>query len=446
MIKNKKRLISILLAAGMAFTLSFNIGKVEAKAETRGSFNVLSLNVAGLPQGLSSSNPKDNTLQMSPLLNDYDFVSVQEDFAYHDDLIKYDNHRFKTETSGNVPKGDGMNFMSKFSLHNTLRQKWNKSHGFINDGADAMTPKGILYSSIQVGPGYFIDVYDIHTDAGDDEGSFEARRDNMNQLAALIKERSEGKAVIVIGDTNSRYTRSQDNFEQAVLRTCNLRDPWIDLVRHGSVPGDGNALTNYNNPNSGEHEVVDKIFYRSSDNIDLNAVQYDLLSNKFVDKNGKQLSDHYPITARFNYTLKDNFKMSDTYGGNDGNGFSFISAAKNSLPTEISISGGNRIDSVSFKYGNRECRAGGNGGTSKTLRLRSGEYIKSLEVSKAKKGNSGSERVSYMKIVTNFGNVIENGKRGQTVTMQAPDGYAISGLYGACGDEIDKVGVIYKAL
>ncbi|MGN0144236.1 MAG: jacalin-like lectin [Clostridium sp.] len=446
MIKNKKKLISVFMAAAVAFTLPFNIEKVKAKAETRGSFNVLSLNVAGLPQGLSSSNPKNNTLQMSPLLNDYDIVSVQEDFAYHDDLIKYDNHQYKTDTSGNVPVGDGMNFMSKFPLYNILRCRWNKSSGFINNGADTMTPKGILYSSLEIAPGYYIDIYDIHTDAGDDEGSYEARRDNMNQLAALIKERSQGKAVIVIGDTNSRYTRSQDNFEQAVLNTCNLKDAWIELVRHNNVPSDGDALIDRNNPNSANNEVVDKIFYRNGENIDLSAVQYELLANKFVDSNGNQLSDHYPITARFNYTLKDNLQMSNTYGENNGNGFSFINECKNNFPTAVAIRADKRLDSISFKYPQKEETAGGTGGNFKFLNLKSGEYIKSMELSKDKKSTFGSYRISYIKLVTNLGNVLEGGTRSETVTLQAPDGYAISGVYGTCGDEIDSIGAIYKQL
>jgi hypothetical protein len=47
-----------------------------------GEFAVLAYNVAGLPQGISSSNPKRNLPLISPLLNAYDIVFTQEDFDW----------------------------------------------------------------------------------------------------------------------------------------------------------------------------------------------------------------------------------------------------------------------------------------------------------------------------------------------------------------------------
>src|SRR5690348_10327655 len=52
---------------------------------TGGSFNVLTYNVAGLPQILSSATtPRDSsTALIGRLINAYDIVHVQEDFNYH---------------------------------------------------------------------------------------------------------------------------------------------------------------------------------------------------------------------------------------------------------------------------------------------------------------------------------------------------------------------------
>ena len=58
------------------------------------SFSVLTYNIAGLPQGISSSNPLKNTPYIGKLINDYDIVQVQEDFNYHELLIKNDNHPY----------------------------------------------------------------------------------------------------------------------------------------------------------------------------------------------------------------------------------------------------------------------------------------------------------------------------------------------------------------
>ena len=59
--------------------------------------SVLSYNVAGLPAGISSSEPDVNTPIISPLLNDYDIVLVQEDFIYHRDLARDAEHTFHSE-------------------------------------------------------------------------------------------------------------------------------------------------------------------------------------------------------------------------------------------------------------------------------------------------------------------------------------------------------------
>ena len=46
-----------------------------------GSFTALSYNVAGLPEPLSGSEPSTNSPLISPLLNDYDLVLLQEDWV-----------------------------------------------------------------------------------------------------------------------------------------------------------------------------------------------------------------------------------------------------------------------------------------------------------------------------------------------------------------------------
>ena len=52
----------------------------DSPANRQGSFSLLSYNVAGLPEGLSQSNPEANAPTISKLLGDYDVVVTQEDF------------------------------------------------------------------------------------------------------------------------------------------------------------------------------------------------------------------------------------------------------------------------------------------------------------------------------------------------------------------------------
>ena len=434
--------ISIVLVLSLVVGIT-SLASITSTKANNNSFKVLTYNVAGLPALLSSSNPDVNTPLISPLLNQFDLVSVQEDFAYHNQLVQSITHPYQSSHSGNVPLGDGMNFMSRFPLYETTRYKWNESSGLVSNGADQLTPKGILYSSMELAPGYFVDIYNLHTDAGSDEASLAARRSNMTQLATLINQRSIGKAVIVLGDTNSRYTRSADNFETAVLATCGLTDPWISFKRNGSIPADGDALIDSNNLNSGSNEVVDKIWFRSGANVTLTATSYDLLDTYFTNSSGGQLSDHYGITTTFSYTLNDQIRTSETYGGGGGTAFSFMGTMGTNLPTKISIRTGTRVDSLAFTYGTNTVSAGGNGGTLQELTLQAGEYVTKLEVSKAKKTTFGTYRISYVKFTTNYGRTLSGGTASDIYTFNAPSGYGIGGLHGHFAEEIDRLGVLY---
>src|SRR5262245_38486329 len=51
-------------------------------AATSGDFTVLSYNVAGLPQEISTENPEEHIPLISPLLEEYDVVLTQEDFDW----------------------------------------------------------------------------------------------------------------------------------------------------------------------------------------------------------------------------------------------------------------------------------------------------------------------------------------------------------------------------
>lgn len=437
------------LVVGIILLLLVIVNKepLSVSASTK-TFSVSTYNVAGLPDILTGENPQVNTSKISPLLNRYDLVAVQEDFAYHNDLISETTHPYLTAHSGNVPFGDGMNFLSKFPIKDTKRITWRQRHGFLGNGDDQLTPKGFMYSQMMVEPGVYVDVYTVHTDAGGDSGSLAARRDNMIQLAEYINTHSAGNAVIVLGDTNSRYTRGDDNFEKVLLDAAGLRDPWIDLVRNGMVPADGEALMDGSNKNGVNFEVVDKVFYRSSPSVDLSAISYRLEDSIFVDSNGQQLSDHYPIAVTFQYKKNPTIDMSTAWGGSGGNAFNFLSneAVVNSKPTSITMNAGNRVDGLSLTYGDGTVlRQGGTGGTVKTLQLAVNEYL--TEATFYKKSYNGDNRIFYAEFKTNTGRVISGGtKTGEAMTVSAPSGHYIAGFFGRAKDNIDQIGVITKVL
>ncbi len=279
----------------------------EAGADTAWSMeqdpaflHVLSYNVAGLPERLSSSDPARNMPIISSLLNPFDLVLVQEDFAYHKDLTRHIDHPFQTDPDKNKQGlGDGLNLLSRIPFTVVARDPWNACHGTLSDGADCLTPKGFLYTRLELRPGLFLDLYNVHMDAGHSGGDVRARSSNFAELAQAIRRRSAGVAVIVSGDFNERYRDAGDHMENLLAET-GLTDAWVEFVHDGLLPeADELASSCSTNPNDIGCERIDKILYRGSAWLGLSLIDHAVEGDTFVNASGAQLSDHRPVSATF---------------------------------------------------------------------------------------------------------------------------------------------------
>lgn len=274
-----------------------------------GTFSVLTYNVAGLPQGTNPDQfPAVNTVKISPKLNAYDLVGVQEDFWYHTELTSEVTHPHQSvkDTSGRDPYffglGDGLNTFSQSPFSGFAREMWMSCNGYFEAGSDCLAPKGLTFARHTLAPGVEIDVYNLHADAGGAAEDLAARRSNLRQLADAIEARSAGRAVIVLGDTNSRYTRADDILPELVS-SAGLTDVWVELSRGGVAPSVGAALQSgcASDPSGPDCETIDKIFYRSGGGVLLEALSY-ARPQDFVDELGDPLSDHDPTAAVFRFT------------------------------------------------------------------------------------------------------------------------------------------------
>ena len=443
---------SILLLA-IVFLFSCQKDEISTNSQSTNSklkstateFTVLTYNIAGLPELLSSGNPATNTPKISVLVNNYDIVQVQEDFNYHAALYASDNHPYRTATSGGAGIGDGLNTLSIFPFSDDIdRVKWNDCSG--TDG-NCLTPKGFTWNRIRLAEGVYLDVYNCHTGAGDVEAAYDARRKNIIQIVNYINANSVGNAVIITGDWNCRYTRNEDNI-RLVSSGTGATDVWVQMIKNGIAPTQGaEAIVCDGLVTDFQCEVVDKIFYRSNNFITLSPLEFTYEDAEFRDENGSMLSDHRPAYTRFQYTLNSNRKMSDQFGGPHGTSFNDV----NSLPaspsvTKIGMRAGSRIDQVNLTLSNGTTFAhGGTGGTVKSLTLNSGEYVKSIQLCSGK--YNSTTRIFYCKYTTSSGRTLAGGSTtSSTVTYTAPTGWKIVGFHGRCADSVDKLGVIYAPI
>ncbi|WP_153544164.1 jacalin-like lectin [Streptomyces sp. RB17] len=430
------------LASGALALAGLTLCATPAQSADSGTFSVLTYNVAGLPEGLSSSHPATNTPLISPRLARYDIVNVQEDFNYHAALYAGDGHPYRTATSGGAGIGDGLNTLSRYPFEDFERVKWNDC-----TGTNCLTPKGFTLARVRLAEGVYVDLYNLHPNADDTDDALAARRANITQLSQFIQANSAGNAVIVMGDTNTRYTRTGDNI-RTLVNDNSLTDAWVKLVKGGTAPAQGaDPLLCPTSAPPNDCEVVDKVLYRGSNLVSLSATRYNDEWAKFLDSSGGNLSDHFPHTVDFSYTLNPKLRAGDLFGGPHGAAFNDADDLPAALsPRTLTLRGGARLDAVSLTHdAGTVLGHGGTGGTAASLTLATGEHLTSVKLTEGQK--DGRTRIFSATFTTDKGRTLSAGTATtDTATFTAPSGWQIVGFTGRAGDEIDKLGVLYAPI
>ncbi|KAL5375164.1 hypothetical protein DPSP01_011371 [Paraphaeosphaeria sporulosa] len=421
-------------------------------AATTGTFDAITFNVAGLPAILNPNGEGDktnNTATIGKLFAKYgtDFIHVQEDFNYHATLYANDNHPYRTATSGGVPFGSGLNTLSNFDWVDFERTKWATCSDASEN--DCLTPKGFTFMRAHVSEGVWVDLYNLHADAGTEDADNTARAANLRQVSDHITTYSDGNAVLVFGDTNSRYTRASDI--PGIFTTANgMTDAWVQLAKGGVAPAAGSNALLCDNPSPNTTcEIVDKMWYRGSPAFTLAATKFQYAGTQYLNADGTTLSDHDPVLVDFKWTVSNKLRVSDPQGGPHGdfyNDLNALNAIASPKASSITIRGANRVDAVSITLASGQTFThGGTGGTANTLKLNAGESLTSAVICQG--AYNGNTRIFYMQVTTSAGRTVAAGtNNGDCVTRTAESGWGIVGFTGRSGDELDRVALIYGSL
>lgn len=271
-------------------------------AARSGEFKVLTYNVAGLPQLISSAKtPRARSIrQIGQNIDAFDIVNVQEDFNYNDELYQLNNHPYRSESMGGVPFGDGLSTLSRFPIVEMKRVAWTHC-----SGSDCLTPKGFSYTRIQLAKDAFIDLYNIHATAQDNPSAVEARKQNLQQFASFLQEQSACQAVLIMGDFNAHYAFAEDHV-RSFHQHSGMLDAWVILNNQGLLPAfqpdfkARHALQVHENC-----ESIDKIYFRNSDKLSFVPKDYKVEKERFQDEHGAALSDHCAISMAFDWQLHE---------------------------------------------------------------------------------------------------------------------------------------------
>ena len=182
-----------------------------ADAETPISvqLKLLLWNVWLLPPPLSDRIVRSRAAKISPVLNGYDLVILNEAFAFKETLLLQTRypHTVVLKRKGIFDVFDsGVMILSKWPLvqtemeHYKTRARW-----------DRLACKGVIFVRVQVPGGKEVDVYGTHMQAGFSDAEQRSRDEQSRQLVAFIKCHSDmGRAVVVCGDLNMGPARNPD--------------------------------------------------------------------------------------------------------------------------------------------------------------------------------------------------------------------------------------------
>ena len=318
-----KKILSVLIVSVILFcTATVAFAEGESNIIT-GEMNVISFNVDGLPVPSFLSSTKRDPLKATKLIAQQmneancDILCAQEDFNFHTTLKKNLDMDYSTLTSGGAGIGDGLNIFSKFPIYNAGRVAWNSAYGIFNCGSDELTPKGIQYCTVEIADGVFVDIYNIHADAWEDEKSMQAKADQFDQLSALIEEHSGDRAVILTGDFNTNYALFKAGYLNGSYKIdlCDkliedfvnkgFKDAWVEYNNDGNYDMDYNEMYNkYGCAYQRTWDTLDHVYYRDGKGVSFNLVSavYDGFDTDEITWNG-HLSDHAAVRTTICYTV-----------------------------------------------------------------------------------------------------------------------------------------------
>ena len=306
-----------LLAGAAACTNPGPGGPGGGGGHARGSFSVLTYNVAGLPQEISTENPQAHIPLISPLLNDYDVVLTQEDFDwwmplldqldfvhYHERLRAQTTHEYATprhpgpEAVGIDPAargmfvGDGNGILSRLPFTGNTRVPWVECFGGLDTGdggaGDCLAMKGFAMVTMTLPSGAEVDVYTLHAEAGGTAEDQRLQGEDFAQLASFVAEHSAGRAVVLGGDTNLHTDPSHPDAEGQADTVI-----WQDFLAATGLT-DACAATACADTGS-----IDKVAYRSGAGVRLTATSHEMPRERFTAPDGEALSDHPPVVVEF---------------------------------------------------------------------------------------------------------------------------------------------------
>ena len=259
-----------------------------------GTFSVLTYNIHGLPPQITGDDTTERIEKITPLLNGYDFVGLQEDFMDENHLIIEEGtehssiHRFDDIQEDRF-YGSGLSFLGyrEQEISSDYQEiHFDSCYGYVDHASDCLSSKGFQKIRFQLARDCFVDFYNTHLEAGNSEEDHEVRVQQVNMIISSVKNTPTNTIVVFLGDTNIQPSDPMET------------DLWNQFLE------DGMFLDSCEVTSCPETNHIDRIWYWSSNQIEncrLEAKQWNNES-AFFDEQGIPLSDHPALSVFFEWS------------------------------------------------------------------------------------------------------------------------------------------------
>ncbi len=250
-----------------------------------GELLALTYNVHGLPPIVTNDDTPGRMELISPLLNGFDIVGLQEDFEddYHAALVAEAEYPTEVRFAEPLPGrgyGSGLALLALLPELEHFFEHFEDCEGYTDHASDCLASKGFQMIRLDLGHGLTLDVYNTHMEAGGSEDDDLARSTQTDQIIAAMARLSQGAAILFLGDTNCHG----DDPEDAAL-----------IERLVAEIGLTDACDALGCPEPGR---IDRLMFRGGDDLTLEPVEW-TVEEAFFDGEGVPLSDHDAISTRF---------------------------------------------------------------------------------------------------------------------------------------------------
>lgn len=248
-----------------------------------GSFTALTYNVQGLPDAITEyAIPIEQRMGLiSPHLNDYDLVGLQEDFddTHHGELVADATHpiqeRFSAVVDDTRVYGSGLGQLARVGERvDAFTEHYTACAGLLDGASDCLASKGFQVLRLRFGEAE-LDVYNTHHEAGGGPDDDTARSAQVQQVITSMATRSAGRAVLFMGDTNLAPSDPEDAVALQAYADAGLRDACTEVA-------------------CAEPDHIDRFLLRDSDALSLSVSGWSR-EQGFVDDAEAALSDHPPL-------------------------------------------------------------------------------------------------------------------------------------------------------